>query len=41
MEAFARLILGLVAASLVVSLIQNGPDGPRKWMAAKFLGKTS
>ena len=41
MEAFARLLLFLIGGALVVSLINKGPDGPREWLAAKFLGKAA
>ena len=39
MESLARLILGLLAAALVLATIQGGPDGAKRWLSAKFLGK--
>jgi uncharacterized membrane protein len=39
-EQAARLILGLIAAVLVLQLIQHGPAGPTRWLRAKFLGDT-
>jgi hypothetical protein len=38
-EEFARLVLLLVAAALVINLIQHGPEGAKAWLAAKFLGR--
>lgn len=40
MDSLAQLILGLLAAALVVSAIQHGPTGPARWLRAKFLGET-
>ncbi|MFL5901242.1 MAG: hypothetical protein ACJ75S_08605 [Solirubrobacterales bacterium] len=39
MEELARLLLLLVAVALVINLIKHGPDGAKKWLAAKFLGR--
>ncbi len=39
MEELSRLLLLLVAVALVINLIKHGPDGVKKWLAAKFLGR--
>jgi hypothetical protein len=39
MQAAARLILGLLAAVLVLQLIEHGPAGVKRWLRAKFLGE--
>lgn len=41
MDAFAQLLLGLLAAALVLSLIRDGRGGPTRWLRAKFLGETA
>jgi hypothetical protein len=38
-EAFARLLLVLVAVALTINLVQGGPGQVREWLRAKFLGK--
>lgn len=39
MEEFARLILLLLVAAVLVNLLAGGPTQVRQWFAAKFLGR--
>lgn len=42
MEELARLILGLFAIGIIVSIVKAGsPSGGVDWMRAKFLGKAA
>jgi len=39
MEELARLVILLLAAALVIALVNDGPAGVRAWANAKFLGR--
>jgi hypothetical protein len=39
-ESFARAFLLLVAAALLFAYLNHGPDGARRWLRAKFLGRS-
>lgn len=39
MESFARVLVGLLFAALVLQLIYHGWGGVRHWLSAKFLGQ--
>jgi hypothetical protein len=38
MQQFAGLLLGLLAAVLLIQVGQGGPAQMRQWLRAKFLG---
>jgi hypothetical protein len=40
-ESFARLVVGLIAAALLLALVKDGPGGPTAWLRAKFLGEAA
>jgi len=40
-EELSRLLLLLMVVALVINLIKHGPDGVKKWLAAKFLGRNA
>lgn len=39
MEEFARLLLLLLVAAVLINLLAGGPAQVRRWAAAKFLGR--
>lgn len=41
MEEFARLLLLVVIAAVLINLLSGGPAQVRQWAAAKFLGRTA
>lgn len=38
MEQLARILLALLALTLLLQVIQRGPGGAAQWLKAKFLG---
>lgn len=40
-EAAAKALLLLLAAIMALQLLQGGPAQLKRWLAAKFLGKTA
>jgi hypothetical protein len=38
-EQFAQIVLLLIAAALVINLVQGGPAQVRSWWRAKLLGR--
>lgn len=41
MEELARLVILLLAAALIIALVNDGPGGVKKWARAKFLGRVA
>ena len=41
MEEIAKLILILGFIALFIRLLREGPEGPKRWWRAKFLGEAS
>jgi hypothetical protein len=39
MEEPAKLLVLLVAIALFIQLLKHGPQGPKLWLRAKFLGE--
>lgn len=41
MDDIAGILLGLIAAGLLLATLDGGPAGAKAWWDAKFLGKTA
>lgn len=41
MDSIAGILLGLIAAGLLLALATGGPAGAKIWWDAKFLGKAA